>query len=309
MTLAIVDDIGAILVIAVFYTDQLKFSFLALGLAIVIAVFLMHRFKVVYPPMIALAGFVLWLTVYESGVHATIAGVVMGLLTPARPFQTDLETEELVDVLERRDDISPADVRATAALIGNSVSPCDRLINALHPWTSFLIVPIFALANAGIAISGDSLSSPSSVLVGVAVALVVGKFVGVTLFSMLAVKLGFARLPPGVRWGHIYGVGAVAGIGFTVSLFITGLAFDSEVLQDDAKLGTLLASVIAAIVGATVLALVARRPTAPVDIHRPDDLDRFRVGLRPEFDRVQQWRGASIGGWASRRGSRSATSP
>jgi NhaA family Na+:H+ antiporter len=268
LTLAIVDDIGAILVIAVFYTDQLKFSFLALGLAIVVAVALMHRFHIVYPPLIAFAGFVLWLTIYESGVHATIAGVLMGLLTPARPFQSDLEADELVNVLEERDDITPAQVRATAALIGNSVSPCDRLINALHPWTSWFIVPIFALANAGIAISGDSLSSPSSVLVGVAVALVVGKFVGVTLFSFVAVKVGVARLPPNVRWGHIGGVGAVAGIGFTVSLFITGLAFDSEILQDDAKLGTLMASVIAAVLGSTLLAVVPRRSPAPVD-HEP----------------------------------------
>ncbi len=211
--------------------------------------------------MIILAGFVLWLAVYESGIHATIAGVVMGLLMPARPLQSDLDPEELADALQDRPDVTANDVRATAALIGGTVSPCDRLINALHPWTSYLIVPIFALANAGIAISGDSLSSPSSVLVGVAVALVVGKFVGVALFSWVAVKLGFARLPPSVRWGHICGVGAVAGIGFTVSLFITGLAFDSEVLQDDAKLGTLIASVVAAIVGAIVLALTAR-PTS-----------------------------------------------
>jgi Na+:H+ antiporter, NhaA family len=129
----------------------------------------------------------------------------------------------------------------------------------LHPWTSYLIVPIFALANAGIAISSDSLSSPSSVLVGVAVALIVGKFVGVTVFSAMAVKLGFAHLPPGVRWGHVCGVGAVAGIGFTVSLFITGLAFDSDVLQDDAKLGTLIASVVAAVAGAIVLIVASRR--------------------------------------------------
>ena len=189
----------------------------------------------------------------------------MGLLMPARPLHTELEADEFASVLEADDDITAADVRRTANVIGGTVSPCDRLINVLHPWTSFLIVPIFALANAGIAISGDSLSSPSSVLVGVAVALVVGKFVGVTLFSVVAVKLGFARLPPGVRWGHICGVGAVAGIGFTVSLFITGLAFDSEILQDDAKLGTLIASVVAAIAGAAILARVARGSTVPID--------------------------------------------
>jgi NhaA family Na+:H+ antiporter len=259
LTLAIVDDIGAILVIAIFYTDKVQFSFLLTAAVVTIVIAVMHRFDVTFAPLLVLAGFVLWLTVYESGVHATIAGVLMGLLMPARPMHSELEADEVMHVLNRDDDITAADVRRTASVIGGTVSPCDRLIDLLHPWTSYLIVPIFALANAGIAISSDSLSSPSSVLVGVAVALVVGKFVGVTLFSWVAVKLGFAHLPAGVRWGHIYGVAAVAGIGFTVSLFIAGLAFDDELLQDDAKLGTLIASVLAAIAGAVVLSVASRR--------------------------------------------------
>ena len=259
LTLAIVDDIGAILVIAVFYTDKVEFSFLITAAVVAVVVAAMHRFHITYAPLLVLAGFVLWLTVYESGVHATIAGVVMGLLMPARPMHSQLDADEVVHVLDGDDEITAADVRRTADVIGGTVSPCDRLINVLHPWTSYLIVPVFALANAGIAISSDALSSPSSVLVGVAVALVVGKFVGVALFSWVAVKLGFAHLPPGVRWGHIHGIAAVAGIGFTVSLFIAGLAFDDELLQDDAKLGTLIASVVAAIAGAVVLSVAARR--------------------------------------------------
>ena len=131
---------------------------------------------------------------------------------------------------------------------------------ALHPWTSYLIVPIFALANAGIVLSADSITSPSSVLGGVALALVVGKFIGVTLFSWIAVRLGFGRLPDGARWGHVMGVGAVAGIGFTVSLFITGLAFDDITIQDDAKIGILAASIISALAGAAILAGVALPP-------------------------------------------------
>ena len=111
------------------------------------------------------------------------------------------------------------------------------LIDILHPWTSFVIVPLFALANAGVEIHGDALASPSAVFVGVLLGLVVGKLVGITAFSWLAVRLGLGRLPGGARWGHIVGVGAVAGIGFTVSLFVTGLAFDDVALQDDAKLG------------------------------------------------------------------------
>jgi NhaA family Na+:H+ antiporter len=259
LTLAIVDDIGAIVVIAVFYTDRVEFKFVIAAVLITAGVVLMHRARVVYPPVLAMAGFALWLAVFESGIHATIAGVIMGLLTPARPIQSDLEAEELVNVLENDDDIRADEVRATATLIRGSVSACDRLIDGLHPWTSYLIVPIFALANAGIVLSADSITSPSAVLGGVAVALVAGKFIGVTLFSWIAVRLGFGRLPEGARWGHVMGVGAVAGIGFTVSLFITGLAFDDARIQDDAKIGILVASIIAALAGAVILAAVARR--------------------------------------------------
>jgi NhaA family Na+:H+ antiporter len=258
LTLAIVDDIGAIAVIAVFYSDTLEPDLLLVALALAVVVAAMHRVYVIYAPLLVIMGIALWLVVYESGVHATIAGVVMGLLTPARPVQTELEADEIVDTLEGRD-VRPEEVRAVATLIRGSVSACDRLIDALHPWTSYLIVPVFALANAGIVLSTDALSSPSAVLTGVAAGLVVGKLVGVAAFSWLAIRLGLARLPEGARWGHIVGVGCVAGIGFTVSLFVTGLAFDSPTLQDDAKIGTLLASVVAAVTGATVLTVTARR--------------------------------------------------
>src|SRR5215207_5203898 len=137
LTLAIVDDIGAIAVIAIFYADGIKPGLLlvAFGLAVLVAI--MHRGHVVYGPVLVMMGIALWLVVYESGVHATIAGVVMGLLTPARPLQTELEAEEIVDLLEGRPDLRADDVRATATLIRASVSACDRLIDALHPWTSF----------------------------------------------------------------------------------------------------------------------------------------------------------------------------
>ncbi|MEO6126478.1 MAG: Na+/H+ antiporter NhaA [Ilumatobacteraceae bacterium] len=265
LTLAIVDDIGAIVVIAIFYTDRLDLRYAIAAVAIAAIVFAMHRTRVVYAPLYAIAGMALWLAVFESGIHATIAGVVMGLLTPARPVQSELEAEEIADVLETNDDIRADEVRVTAMLLRGSVSGCDRMIDALHPWTSYLIVPIFALANAGIQLSSDAISSPSAVLLGVAVALVVGKFLGVTLFSWIAVRLGFGRLPGDVRWGHVMGVGAVAGIGFTVSLFITGLAFDDIAIQDDAKIGILIASIVAAAGGATILAAVARRTPQPLD--------------------------------------------
>jgi NhaA family Na+:H+ antiporter len=262
LTLAIVDDIGAIAVIAVFYTSDLRPGLLVVAAGLVVAVAVMYRLDVTSPVPFVAAGLALWLCVYESGVHATIAGVALGLLTPARPRQTELETDDIVDVLEHRGDLHAEDVRATAALIHGSVSACDRLIDALHPWTSYAILPIFALANAGIPLSAESFSEPSAVFTGVAVGLVVGKLTGVVAFAWLAVRLGVGRLPDGARWGHIVGVGAVAGVGFTVSLFIAALAFDSPALQNDAKTGTLFASVVAATLGATIFAAVARRDRA-----------------------------------------------
>jgi Na+:H+ antiporter, NhaA family len=270
LTLAIVDDIGAIAVIAVFYTDDLRPQLLLVAVGLALLMHLMHRVNVTARPLLVAVGVGLWIAVYESGVHATIAGVILGLLTPARPMQTGLESDEVVDVLENRPELHADDVRATARLIRGSVSACDRLIDALHPWSSYVIVPIFALANAGIVLSSDTFADPSTVLLGVTAGLVVGKLVGVVSFSWLAVRLGLGRLPDGTQWGHVVGVGAVAGIGFTVSLFITGLAFESPDLQDDAKAGILLASVVAAALAAVLFGLAAHRAahikdTAPSD--------------------------------------------
>ena len=166
--------------------------------------------------------------------------------------------DEVVDVLENRPELHAGDVRDTERLIRGSVSACDRLIDALHPWSSYVIVPIFALANAGIVLSSDTFADPSAVLLGVTAGLVVGKLVGVVSFSWLAVRLGLGRLPGGTRWRHVVGVGAVAGIGFTVSLFITGLALESPELQADAKTGILVASVVAAALGAVVFRIAGR---------------------------------------------------
>ncbi|MFV0308297.1 MAG: Na+/H+ antiporter NhaA [Desertimonas sp.] len=258
LTLAIVDDIGAIVVIALVYSSDVDPKMLVVAALIVVVLVAFNRADVTYVPMIAFTGLALWLAVYESGVHATIAGVVMGLLTPARPHQTELEAEEIVDVLEGREDITVADIRATAAAIRGSVSACDRMIDALHPWTSFVIVPLFALANAGIELSADTFTSPSRVLGAVAIALVVGKLVGVSLFSWLAVRLRIGRLPAGVAWRHVFGIGGLAGIGFTVSLFITGLAFTDEQLATDAKAGIIVAALVATALGSILFVRAAR---------------------------------------------------
>jgi NhaA family Na+:H+ antiporter len=194
-------------------------------------------------------------------VHVTIAGVVLGLLTPAKPLLPEVEAEAIVDQLEGRSDLTAADVRRVEFLVRESVPPTERLEHALHPWTSYLIVPLFAFANAGIVLTGDAVADPSSVLVGVVLGLVLGKTVGISVFSWVAVKLGWGVLPEGVRFSQLVGIAALGGIGFTVSLFITALAFEGEpLLADQAKIGILVASVLAAAIGSIALTLTARRP-------------------------------------------------
>lgn len=274
LTLAIVDDIGAIVVIAVFYTSDVEPQFLFVAAGVTALVTLVHRLDVTYPPILLGLGLMLWLMVYESGVHATIAGVIMGLLTPGSPRQTIQEADDAVDVLANRPDLHAADVRQAALSIRGSISACDRLIDALHPWTSYLVVPLFALANAGVELRGDVLGSPSAVLVGVFLGLVVGKLAGISLFSWIAVRTGIGRLPDDARWGHVVAVAAVAGIGFTVSLFITGLAFDRTDLRDDAKLGTLAASVVAALLGWFLFTRARRSVGVEDGVHLVDAVDR-----------------------------------
>ena len=250
LSLAIVDDIGAIIVIAVFYTSDLAGEWLVLAVATTVAVVLLTRFKVWYTPLYIVLGSVLWYAMFRSGVHATIAGVIMGLLAPA-------------GVLLQPGEIAPIDVgslnadglREAKFRMNESVSVAARLEQQLHPITGFMIIPIFALANAGIEISGDSLRDAlgSGVTIGVALGLVVGKVVGVSLFTLGAVRLGISALPSGATSRHVVGISAIAGIGFTVSLFVTGLAFDDLAIQDEAKVGILLASMVAALIGVVIL--------------------------------------------------------
>ncbi len=275
LTLAIVDDIGAIVVIALFYTDHVSLGWLSEAAVLGVAVFVLRRANVRYLPVYVVLGCALWLAMFESGVHATIAGVILGLLTPARPFQPELEAEALVDELEGRDDLKAEDVRRTSQLIRESVSPAERIEHALHPWTSFVIIPVFALANAGVPLTGEPLRDASPVVVGIVLGLVVGKLVGITAFSWLATRLPGVDLPDGVRWSQVIGIAAVAGIGFSVSLFITDLAFDDAALQSEAKLAILLASALAAALGFLILSTASHyhypRKLAAKDGYEPLD--------------------------------------
>ena len=237
LTLAIVDDIGAIVVIALFYSNGVEPLWLGAGALVLVAIVAMSRLRVDHPIAYVVPGALLWLCLYESGIEPTLAGVALGLLTPALPRRG-------VPVLE-------------------------RLELGLHPVSSFVIVPLFALANAGVILTGDAISDAlaSRVTIGIVAGLVVGKFLGILGASALAVHLRIGNfrigpLPDGITLRHVAGVATLGGIGFTVSLFITDLAFRGTYFSD-AKIGVLAASVLAAIVGMIVLSISLRNPHSP----------------------------------------------
>ena len=262
LTLAIVDDIGAIAVIAVVYAEDVAPLFLVGALGLVGAMVGLRRIGVVWPAPYLVLGVVVWLATQASGVHATIAGVVLGLLAPARPLAPAAVTRDWARDLS--DDPAPAELDAMNRLAQASVSPAERLEHRLHPWTSFVVVPLFALANAGVVIRADAFEAPATlgVTVGVVAGLVVGKLVGITAATWLAVRCGLARLPEDATWAMLTGIALTAGIGFTVSLFIAELAYEAGPVQDAAKLGVLGASSIAALLGAAVLVWATRSSTS-----------------------------------------------
>ena len=269
---AVIDDIGAILVVAFYYTDAIHLAWLAAALAGLVLIVVFQRIQVRYLGVYVVLGIAVWFATLESGVHATIAGVALGLLTPVRPFQKPATVSaEAVRIAEATDD-HPDDPDADAAqwrrlawLSREAVSPLARLEHGLHQWSSFVVLPIFALANAGILLNADAIDAATATPVAFAVALglVVGKTVGLTAGVGLAVALRLSRLPDGVRWAHVVGVGALAGIGFTVSLFITDLAFTDPALASASKIGVLGGSVVAAAAGLTLLVLASRRAVSP----------------------------------------------
>ncbi|MDA2979170.1 MAG: Na+/H+ antiporter NhaA [Actinomycetota bacterium] len=278
LALAIVDDIGAIAVIAVFYTDELNAWSLAIGAAGLAVIYLARRAGVIslifYVPM----ALVIWYFFLESGVHATIAGVALALLTPVKAKYTDNQfSDKAYAVLDRwkTHQASPEtvarhdrDALELSAVAKASVSPLDRLEHALHPWSSFAIVPLFAFANAGVRFVGsdstiaDQVFSP--VALAVAIGLLVGKPLGITLFTWIGLKLNLVVLPVGTTMKTVFGLGALAGIGFTVSLFVAELAFSDVLLTDEAKLGIFIGSGVAGLIGYIVLRTV-RTPQEQYD--------------------------------------------
>jgi len=262
LTLAIVDDIGAILVIALFYSEEISLGFLVTGVALCVSMLTLRRAGVRSTLVFVGLGALVWLATYLSGVHPTIAGVVLGLLAPStafqRPHAVSAEARRTADLT--LDDPRPPDADAghwlrLAWLSREAVSPLARTEHALLPWTSFAIVPLFAVANAGVRLSGDQIAGAvtSPVTLGVFLGLLVGKFIGISGASALALSTGLARLPAGTRFQHLAGAATVAGIGFTVSLFIADLAFDDPATINEAKVGILAASLTAGTLGWIVL--------------------------------------------------------
>jgi NhaA family Na+:H+ antiporter len=278
--LAIVDDLGAVIVIALFYTEKIVALYLLTGIVIfllmVIANLLWIRRTLVY----AFLGIALWLAFLGSGLHATVAGVIVAMCIPARgKYPTEKFVEKVAGYLGQVD--CPTDGCGYSILLNEKhmdavqsielachdvETPLQRLEHSLHPWVVFVIVPLFALANAGLTIGEMDVSAAlaSPVMLGILCGLLFGKPVGITLFSWLAVKLKLSSLPAGVTWAHVFGTGILGGIGFTMSLFITDLSFRQPAMMDYAKVGVLLGSILAGIAGLLYLTATSSKR------HRPE---------------------------------------
>ncbi|MFZ9041308.1 MAG: Na+/H+ antiporter NhaA [Ilumatobacteraceae bacterium] len=250
LALAIVDDLGAIVVIAIFYSEGISLSWLAFSIGAVVTAMLVKR-HVPWMGVYVVLGGMCWLGLHEAHVHPTLTGVAFGLLAPTTPRRNtgSLDVEELL----RRPSFYVAQRVSREAKW--TVSIVEWLEHRLHPWSAFVVVPIFALANAGIRLPASELGAAFSnrVTWGVVLGLVVGKTIGISGATLLAVLFRVARLPQGVTVRYVIGAGALGGIGFTVSLFVTELAFGEAIVGTDARLGVLVGSLIAALIGTAIL--------------------------------------------------------
>ena len=269
--LAIFDDIAGILVIAVFYGGGLDAAALVWALALVVAVWVVGRLGVENWLVYAAAGVGMWIALHHAGVHGTMAGVVLGLLIPAvtrRPVREvlgQLRSHSVV-TLEGSEQLDTSDLLYVRDEVRDAVPPLQRFEHVLHPWVAFFIMPLFGLANSGVSVAGMTAADLTApVFLGVAVGLFVGKQLGVFAFTWAAVKVGAAEVPGGAPWSRVYGVAMVAGIGFTVALFIANLAFgaDAELLKQ-ARLGVLIGSLVSGVSGVLVLRLFPAPAARPV---------------------------------------------
>ncbi|MCY7341937.1 MAG: Na+/H+ antiporter NhaA [Pseudonocardia sp.] len=261
LALSIVDDIGAVAAIAIFYTDDVQVGALLLAAGLFVALLALRFVRFWRTPFYVLVGLVMWLAVLQSGVHPSVVGVALGLLVNAyAPRPADISR---VQLLGRSFLVDPSPQRALATQIAvtEAVSPNERLQLRIQPWSSYVIVPLFVLANAGVVLTGSTLlaAATSPVTWGIVVGLTVGKLVGVTAGTWVALRTGLGRVPDTLRWGQLVGGAGLAGIGFTVALFVTELALDDPGLVNQAKIGILAGSILAGVIGWTIFRVGGER--------------------------------------------------
>jgi Na+/H+ antiporter NhaA len=261
LALAIVDDIGAVGAIAVFYTDEVDLGALALAGVLFLALLGLRFVQFWRTPIYVLIGVVMWWAVLMSGVHPSVVGVVLGLLVNAyAPRPRDIARAQVVGTSFLLDP-SPARALAAQSAVSEAVSPNERLQLRIQPWSSYVIVPLFVLANAGVSLSGPSLAAAftSPLTWGIIVGLTAGKLIGVTAGTWIALRTRLGTVPDTLRWGQLIGGAGLAGIGFTVALFVTELALDDEELITDAKIGILTGSILAGLIGWLIFRLAGER--------------------------------------------------
>jgi NhaA family Na+:H+ antiporter len=267
---AIADDLGAVVIIAVFYTKEIVWSYLIICLFFIAGLALANILWIRWTLLYALLGLGIWVAVLGSGVHPTVAGFVVAMFIPAKgKYDTDIFVKKVKEIMDKfqceeqscgysilldRGHLNA--VHSLEVACHEVETPLQRLEHFLHPWIAFLLLPLFAFANAGLSLKGIDLASIvlQPLTLGITLGLFLGKPIGIAIFSFLAVKTGIAVLPADVRWSHIIGAGMLGGIGFTMSLFVSGLSFASPELLNYAKLGILLGSILAAVAGIVFLA-------------------------------------------------------
>jgi NhaA family Na+:H+ antiporter len=267
--LAIADDLGSVIVIALFYSSGISLHYLFISFLFLLLIAVANLLWIRVPLIYAILGVGLWVTVLGSGLHATIAGVVVALFIPAKGrYDTDTFLQNVSKHMSAfscppdgcgpsilKDERHLSSVHSIELACHHVETPLQRLEHALHPWVAFLVVPLFALANMGLTIIAPDLSQTlrSPMTFGIAAGLLFGKPIGISAFSYLFVRAGFASLPRGVSWPQIFGVSVLGGIGFTMSLFISGLSFKDPLLLDHAKLGILTGSTVSGMIGLVML--------------------------------------------------------
>jgi Na+/H+ antiporter NhaA/predicted DsbA family dithiol-disulfide isomerase len=287
LTLAVVDDVGALLVIAVFYSDEIRFAPLVASVVLIVAVALVRFMPVGRGPAYAALGFALWVALFNAGIHPTLAGVAIALLIPVfTPART--QVEEAVEVIRAfRQSPNSQYARTATRRLRESISINERLQTDIGPYVSFLVLPLFALVNAGVRLDGESLAAAarSPLTWGIVAGLVLGKFIGITGATWLMQRTGIGELAPGLRLRRVTGGAALSGIGFTISLFIVDIAISDPARQDLARIGVLVASVVAFVVGWAIFRVTDLvSPPEPIGLKMIRPINPLRDHIRGSTD-------------------------